>query len=316
MRYYPPKLDANSDLVALARQALEACLKKTAAGVVHLHIPALKGHLRPTPGKHFHLMPELFLQLEGVNHFELPHERFRLLPSELCIIPRGMSHWETVRLRHGRFALFVFQYNNMQGLRFLLAGGKHGQHPEPIKYITIPYPRILRTAEYLEDIVQISQADLPLRARITRWLLSVHLAELITILKTTPDEHCDSEEPFKITKVKQLIQIHANDPKLNVCKLAEMMLCSADYLSHLFHSQTGVTLSVYINHYRIAQAKYLLQNTTMNIKEIAHAVGYTNPDYFGQLFRAAIGQAPARYRQSYIFTSILHKQKRDVYERN
>lgn len=300
MSYHPHRIDTNCDFRTLARQSLEACLKKTAAGGGHLHVPALKGHLRPAPKKHFHLMPELFLQLEGVNHFDLPHERFRLLPGELCIIPRGMPHWETVRLRHGRFALFAFQYNNMQGLRFLLANGKQGQHPTPIKYTTIPCQRILRLAEYLEDIVQISQADPPLKARIIRWLLNVHLAELITILKTAPDVSPENEEPFKITRVKQLIQIHANEPKLNVSKLAEMMLCSADYLSHLFHSRTGVTLSVYINHYRITQAKYLLQNTTMNIKEIAHAVGYTNPDYFGQLFRAVTGQAPARYRQLYV----------------
>ena len=301
------RVEANCDFRALARQALEKCLKRTLSGRIHLHIPASQGPLRPTPGKHFHLMPELFLQLAGVNNFELPNERFRLLPGELCIIPRGMPHNETVQLRQGCFAMFVFQYVDIHGLQFIFSGGKQGQHPYPIKYITISYPRIIRTAEYLEDIIQISQAGRRRNVKIGRWLLSAHLAELMTILETAPVERRGDSEPFKITRAKQIVANNANDPKLNVHKLEEMMHCSADYLSHLFHSRTGVTLNGYINHYRISQARYLLQNTTMNIKEIAYTVGFVDPDYFSRLFRAMTGQPPGRYRRLFLSPAVSMK---------
>ena len=131
--------------------------------------------------------------------------------------------------------------------------------------------------------------------KIARGLLAAHLAEILNIMAT--DLGARRDEPYKITQVKQLLVSRLSDTELGVCKLAEWIKCSPDYLSSLFHKWTGNTLAGTINRYRLSQAQYLLQNSSKNVKEIAAAAGFADPDYFGRLFRHATGQTPTTYRR-------------------
>lgn len=289
-----PKLDDTSDLPGLAREAIKIHLKKVLAGTDVVKVPKLNGLMKTVPGMHFHFMPELFVQLAGTNAFECPGERFDLRAGELCVMPRGMPHGEIVKLVLGQFGMLVFMYN-AQELTFLLGAGSQGEHPGAIKSMGINYPRVLRMAEYLEDIAQVSHAGGRNVREIVRGLLAAHLAEILNIMATDLGVHRD--EPYKITQVKQLMVTRLGDPELGVRKLAEWIQCSPDYLSSLFHKWTGHTLADTINRYRLSQAQYLLQNSNKNVKEIAAAAGFADPDYFGRLFRNATGQTPTTYRR-------------------
>ena len=46
-------------------------------------------------------------------------------------------------------------------------------------------------------------------------------------------------------------------------------------------------------------AKQLLTGTNRPIKEIAFAIGYTDPKHFAKVFKAATGVKPHEYRQLY-----------------
>jgi len=257
-------------------------------------VPKLNGLMKTTAGMHFHFMPELFVQLAGINAFECPHERFNLYPGQLCVMPRGMPHGETFKLVRGQFGMLVFMYNARE-LSFLLAAGSQGKQPRAVKSMGIHYPRVLRLAEYLEDMAQVLHAGGRNTREIVRGLLVAHLAEILNIMAT--DLGTRRDEPYKITQVKQLIVSRLSDSELGVRKLAEWVECSPDYLSYLFHKCTGRTLTDTINRYRLSQAHYLLQNSNKNIKEIAAAAGFADPDYFGRLFRNATGQTPTTYRR-------------------
>ena len=98
MRKIAPNLDDTSDLPGLAREALGIHLKKVLAGTGTVKVPKLNGLMKTISGMHFHFMPELFVQLAGINAFECPRERFNLCPGQLCVIPRGMPHGETYKL--------------------------------------------------------------------------------------------------------------------------------------------------------------------------------------------------------------------------
>lgn len=294
MNEIAPNLDGASDLPGLAREAIGLHLQNTLAGTGVLKVPKLNGLMKTASGMHFHFMSELFVQLAGINAFECPHERFNLCPGQLCIMPRGMPHGETTRLVRGQFGMLVFMYN-AQELRFLLAAGSQGEHPRMIKSMGINHPRVLRMAEYLEDIAQVLHAGGRNTREIVRGLLAAHLAEILNIMATDLGRRQD--EPYKITQVKQLMVSRLSDPELGVRKLAELVECSPDYLSYLFHKWTGRTLANTINRYRLSQAQYLLQNSNMNVKEIAAAAGFADPNYFGRLFRNATGQTPITYRR-------------------
>jgi AraC-like DNA-binding protein len=289
-----PNLDDISDLPGLAREVLEIHLKKALAGTGVVKVPKLNGLMKTTVGMHFHFMPELFVQLAGINVFECPRERFNLCPGQLCVMPRGMPHGETSKLVRGQFGALVFIYN-AQELSLLLAAGSQDKHPQATKCMSINHPRVLRMAEYLEDIAQVLHVGGRNAGEIARGLLVAHLAEILNIMES--DLGTRRDEPYKITQVKHLMVARLSDPDLGVRKLAEWVECSPDYLSSLFHKWTGNTLIGTINRYRLSQAQYLLQNSNRSIKEIAAAAGFADPDYFGRLFRNATGQTPTIYRR-------------------
>lgn len=287
-------LDDKCDLPGLARDSIKIHLKNVLAGNGVARVPRLEGLMKTISGMHFHFMPELFVQLAGINVFECPGGRFNLCPGKICIMPRGMPHGETVKLVPGRFFMLVFMYNALE-LSVLLATGLPGEHPRAIKSMGINHPRVLRMAEYLEDIALILHTGGSNAKTIARGLLAAHLVGILSIMETDPGTRRD--EPYKITQVKQMIVSHLCDPSLGVRKLAEWIKCSPDYLSYLFHKWTGGTLVDYINRYRLSQAQYLLRNSSKNIKEIASAAGFADPDYFGRLFQRATGQTPTTYRR-------------------
>jgi len=294
MNKIAPNLDDDSDLPGLAREAVGVHLKKVLAGTSMVKVPKLNGLMKTISGMHFHPMPELFVQLAGINAFECPGARFDLCAGEICVMPRGVPHGETVRLVRGQFVMLVFTYNARE-ISILLSSGSQGEHPQAIKSMDINHPRVLRMAEYLEDIAHVLHAGGRNARKIARGLLAAHLAEIINIMATDMGPRRD--EPYKITQVKQLVASRLGDPELGVRKLAEWIKCSPDYLSSLFHKWTGNTLIDTINRYRLSQAQYLLQNSSKNIKEIAAAAGFADPAYFGRLFRNATGQTPTTYRR-------------------
>ena len=46
------------------------------------------------------------------------------------------------------------------------------------------------------------------------------------------------------------------------------------------------------------QAKKLLMDTRLTVREVAVRVGYPDPFHFSRIFRNAVGISPAQYRES------------------
>ena len=56
----------------------------------------------------------------------------------------------------------------------------------------------------------------------------------------------------------------------------------------------------YLRQARIAGAQNLLRQEQLNVSEIAHAMGFEDPLYFGRCFRQETGVSPRTWRQSRI----------------
>jgi two-component system response regulator YesN len=72
---------------------------------------------------------------------------------------------------------------------------------------------------------------------------------------------------------------------------------SPQYLSKLFKEETGENFIDYLTGIRIKIAKSLLEEDKLSIKEIAHHVGYGDPNYFSRIFRKVVGVTPTEYRE-------------------
>ena len=100
-----------------------------------------------------------------------------------------------------------------------------------------------------------------------------------------------------ITLAKKMVSENYQDVSLGVSFIAEELHVSLAYLSTMFKMETGQTLVKYITHYRIEQAKYLLETSNMKVADIAEKVGYLNTSYFISLFKNREGCSPQQYRE-------------------
>ncbi len=55
----------------------------------------------------------------------------------------------------------------------------------------------------------------------------------------------------------------------------------------------------YLNHIRLEQARMLLKGHDMKVKDIAHACGFADSNYFCRLFRKTTERSPSEYRRQY-----------------
>lgn len=72
---------------------------------------------------------------------------------------------------------------------------------------------------------------------------------------------------------------------------------SNSYFRKLFKAETGKSPMQYLLDQRIENAKQFMTNTTMNIKNIANLVGYSDPYYFSRIFKKATGKYPSEWRK-------------------
>lgn len=106
-------------------------------------------------------------------------------------------------------------------------------------------------------------------------------------------KHC---HPVVAAIINEL-QKHYSEP-LSLTELGQDYGYTPQYLSHLFHQETGVSLSTYLQRLRVEEAYRLLTTTTLRISEIAEQVGYTDIKHFNTVFRKHFNMSPKEVRKT------------------
>ena len=99
-----------------------------------------------------------------------------------------------------------------------------------------------------------------------------------------------------LEKASLFILGHLDDTEFGNEELAREMAMSESQLNRKVKALTGKTLSVFIRGVRLQQGKILLQTTSLNVSEIAYAVGFADPSYFSRTFSQEFGFAPSKFR--------------------
>jgi len=79
--------------------------------------------------------------------------------------------------------------------------------------------------------------------------------------------------------------------------IAEKLYINPVYLSTVFKNETRMNFSKYLTFVRIEKAKEMLRNSEMNLKQVAHSVGYNSTHYFTNRFKSVTGIRPLEYRR-------------------
>lgn len=95
--------------------------------------------------------------------------------------------------------------------------------------------------------------------------------------------------------VRDYVDAHFGEP-IGLSDVSDHLNFSSGYLGSLFKAEYGVSFKEYLRRVRVARAKELMQDPTLNLTEIAQRVGYTDISYFSESFLQETGVRPSEYR--------------------
>ncbi len=110
-----------------------------------------------------------------------------------------------------------------------------------------------------------------------------------------------SETTVSDTKEAIMMNFHANLSRdfaihRSVAYYASLQNLTPRYFSTTIKNVSGNTPLYWINIAVAAEAKRLMRNSKMSIKEIAYKLNFTSPTFFTRWFRECTGETPSQYR--------------------
>jgi len=84
----------------------------------------------------------------------------------------------------------------------------------------------------------------------------------------------------------------------SVKEVATKLNITSSYLRHLFKKDVGVSLSHHLKLLRLREAKNLLLNTFLSVKEVMAAVGFSDFSHFVRDYKIHSGETPSQTRAS------------------
>jgi AraC-like DNA-binding protein len=254
-------------------------------------IPRKVDVMRFGPNLHMHPLPELSLQISGTSSMRFLHQNVISKPGNLLLIPCGMAHDESAQRPYDRFLNYVVKFER-NDVHFHFATAP-GESRPMITIAEICRTSSLRLPQYFEDATEAILGGGGGK-EVARGLLLAGFSGLLDVLDSKPVEK--PQENAKLGRCRMLVAIRFADPALSVATLARELNCSASHLSRLFHAESGATLSRHITEARLNNAKNLLKESALSVKEIAWSCGFTDPGYFIRVFRQNHGLTPLEYR--------------------
>jgi len=299
-----PRLAA-PDQAQRMRRHLTDFLERLAAGTLPLHLPSPASEWVSRGEGHFHLVSELFLQVAGWTRFRFPHAELLLGPGEALLLPPRLLHAERIGAgEDGAAFCNIVIYAEDSALICHLAHEVAPGQPGILHLEAHHHAQAHRIHDWLADAARLSrsaQTSATPRPKELAWVAAQTRALVVAatagVLRALDDAAADSRpEPPLVAHVRVFIQNQLGDQQLSVCRLAEQVGCTADYLSHVFRQTTGENLAAYINRQRMVRAARLLRESTLAGKEVAWACGFATQSYFIRTFREHFHMTPKAWR--------------------
>jgi len=177
---------------------------------------------------------------------------------------------------------------------------------------TVP-PKILKPAvfgEFEQLYLQINKeyfGDSPYKYRMIGNLFVVLLLKIKEYFWQDYNPIYEGNRSSQIVKLfKRHLEKHYRDllgdkadKVFRVQDYAELQNLHPNYLSNVIKSKTGKAIGTWITEKTIAEAKSLLQNSTISVKEIAYKLGFSASSHFSNYFSKYAEISPAAYRKQH-----------------
>ena len=108
-----------------------------------------------------------------------------------------------------------------------------------------------------------------------------------------------------VKSFKQLLEKHYRDLSTGKAEIAfrvqdyaSAQNLNPNYLSNVIKTKTGKPIAIWIADKTIVEAKSLLQNSTISIKEITYKLGFSETAHFSNFFKKHTQTSPIQYRKT------------------
>lgn len=291
------KVDLDTDFVTAADVVFERLISGLGIGDVEILMPMDSGANRKMQfGMHFHNEPELSIVLSGALLFQSPTEEIVLNAGSVCVIPARIPHVEEVIGTEDFLGFVITEQAGLITMHFAKPRGNRlqpqniGSHNFTLKRSLSGY--MVQAMRWLDD---------PNFSKGAVYILQTYFHACRELINKQNEER-KVRNP-KVARCIELARDHISDSKLSVALLAEWLGCNADYLSNLFHKETGQRLKEWIVAQRVLLICELLEDTSMSITEIAQSSGFKCTAYMRKVFKERTAYSPSQYRRYYFGTN-------------
>lgn len=247
--------------------------------------------------EHYHHFYELFYLAAGRCRVFIDHSLYHLEAGDMVLIaPMTIHHTrygiakESERIALSFHEKYLVQMEKEYGGRIreeMFCGGK----------LSIDPGRRI----YLENLFQKIQVEQETRDGFSNLLQKGYLNELFAFLARCGRESIQVEPTdvaeAEIQEAARYIYHHFAE-LLALNEVAERVHMTPTYFSRKFKRVTGIGYKEYLNHVRLKEAARLLLETELSVTEIALACGFSDGNYFGDLFKKEKGISPRMYRKN------------------
>ena len=123
----------------------------------------------------------------------------------------------------------------------------------------------------------------------------VHLEVVWYRLSQQPGELSIKRDPLAVACA--YLALHMQEAVRLSFVAKQVSRVSVSHLTRLFKQKYGISFAEYLRDIRVHRAGQLLGGTDKAIREIAAAVGYTDPSRFAEHFHRRFGVTPRVYRR-------------------
>ena len=163
--------------------------------------------------------------------------------------------------------------------------------------------------KYVQRALQLGAVDYLLKPSTREELImvleeAIHLAQQQAVVPEAKAESAqgneeEKQEPMKnqlfADYIRGYIEAHYMED-ISLQDAAEQLHYSDAYFCRFFKQNFDKNFIMYLTELRVEKAKELLEDMTINVKDISQKVGFRDSSYFTKVFKRITGVTPSEYR--------------------
>lgn len=150
----------------------------------------------------------------------------------------------------------------------------------------------INNKKIFDELYEITNSALPVKEIVQKAALKFH--SIIQLLYTHLQKNVFD---LKVSTIKKMLDSNLYERNISLKAIAAELHISQTQVISIFKKAFNMTPYQYFAKRRIDIAASLLINSSMQVKEIAEVLHYSDQPYFSNAFKKSIGMSPEQYRK-------------------